>query len=82
YRVEPHCGIIADVRPKEEREEWHISEKDPLNRLASGHPQIFTPECIAAIEDEIKSELDETVNFSRQSPFPAVSDFIREFNVR
>jgi TPP-dependent pyruvate/acetoin dehydrogenase alpha subunit len=82
YRIEPHCGIIADIRPEKERAEWQTSEKDPLNSIISGHPEILNSDKIIALENEILSEIENAVKFSRQSLYPAVSEFIEEFKIK
>jgi pyruvate dehydrogenase E1 component alpha subunit len=76
YRVEPHCGIIPDDRPPEERSEWGRIENDPIERLRRrlkcGDRQF------ARLRAEIERELDEAVEFARQSPMPDVGAFFRE----
>lgn len=82
YRIEPHCGIIADIRPEQERAEWHTPEKDPLNCMISRHPEIFNTGIITALGNEINTDIENAVMFSRQSLFPAINDFIEDFKVK
>jgi pyruvate dehydrogenase E1 component alpha subunit len=82
YRIEPHCGIIADIRPDKEREEWQSPEKDPLNTIISRYPEIFNNGKKARLESEIKTEIENAVMFARQSLFPDIQYFKNEFNIK
>ena len=66
YRVEPHCGIIADQRPDGERENW-IAESDPLDAIKA-YIQDFGPEQEKQITAEVKEELNDAVEFAQSSP--------------
>jgi TPP-dependent pyruvate/acetoin dehydrogenase alpha subunit len=81
YRIEPHCGIIADLRPEKEREEWQTAKKDPLNLIIARYPEIFGQGMLDLLEKEINDEIENAVIFSRQSSFPEVNDFIEEFRI-
>jgi len=74
YRVEPHCGIIPDARDKGEIDAWRSASGDPIKRftarLAEGG--VLTQEEIDALRSEVESELDEAIEFARESPWPAV----------
>jgi len=70
YRVEPHCGIIPDDRPQEERDEWGRIENDPIER-SRRRLKITQPQ-FAKLRAEIESGLDEAVEFARQSPMPKI----------
>jgi TPP-dependent pyruvate/acetoin dehydrogenase alpha subunit len=74
YRVEPHCGIIADPRNKEELTLWRSDEKDPIARMEAllVAEEILTNEEIAEIHAEVEQELAEAVEFARASAFPDV----------
>jgi len=76
YRVEPHCGIIPDERPDEERERWGTIEANPIERfrrrLKLGQEQV------ARMRKQIERELDEAVEFAQQSPWPEVRAFLHE----
>jgi pyruvate dehydrogenase E1 component alpha subunit len=82
YRVEPHCGIIADSRPKEERLKWQVPGKDPLNRIISEYPELFTQERLVLLEQQIAETLEDAVNAARKAESPSVNTFIEEFQVK
>jgi acetoin:2,6-dichlorophenolindophenol oxidoreductase subunit alpha len=82
YRVEPHCGIIADKRPEDELAQWQKPENDPLNCYQSQYPEELNPAAISDLEKEVKKEIDVAVEFARQSSFPKVENFIKEFAVQ
>ena len=65
YRVEPHCGIIADQRPEGERENW-IARSDPLDTIRKYMPD-FGSEQEKQVKAEVKEELDDAVEFARSS---------------
>ena len=73
YRIEPHCGIIADGRDKAEVEAWRGALKDPITRFESLllSESALTSEDISIIRQEVERELDEAIEFARKSPFPA-----------
>ncbi|MCK5844072.1 MAG: thiamine pyrophosphate-dependent dehydrogenase E1 component subunit alpha, partial [Victivallales bacterium] len=81
YRIEPHCGIIADSRPKEELEIWRRDDKDPLNLIANNNSGILTRAKIEKIKKATALEIDDAVEFARKSPMPSVDDFIEEWGV-
>jgi len=72
YRVEPHCGIIPDRRPKDEIDEWRSERLDPILRFEAAllHEKSFTAEEIQQVRDEVERELAEAIEFARSSPFP------------
>jgi len=75
YRIEPHCGIIPDNRPQDERDEWTRLENDPIERLRRRLK--VTQREMARLRAEIERELDEAVEFARRSPLPEVGAFFR-----
>jgi len=77
YRVEAHCGIIADRRPRLEREPWQ-AERDPLAVLARRIPGL-TAARDEAIRRSLRDELGAALEFAEQSPPPHVADFLRTF---
>jgi pyruvate dehydrogenase E1 component alpha subunit len=81
YRIEPHCGIIADIRPEKEREEWQTSDRDPLNIIISRYPGIFGNGILHSLEKEINDEIENAVTFSRQSDYPVINVFAEEFRI-
>ena len=74
YRVEPHCGIIPDGRDKKEVGFWKNEENDPISRFKIQllEDNILTQEEIDTVYKEVEHELNEAVEFARQSPFPKV----------
>jgi TPP-dependent pyruvate/acetoin dehydrogenase alpha subunit len=72
YRVEPHCGIIADGRDKQEIGSWKSENRDPIRRFESGlvKGRFLTRRAIAQIEAAVERELEDAIAFARQSPFP------------
>ncbi len=82
YRVEPHCGIIADTRPKGERTKWQAPEKDPLNRIVSEYPEFFTSDCLDSCEQDVMNLLENAIAAARNAESPSVNTFIEEFQVK
>ena len=74
YRIEPHCGIIPDARDKSEIDEWRSASGDPIKRFTArlAEEGVLTQEEIEALRSEVESELDEAIDFARNSPWPAV----------
>jgi len=74
YRIEPHCGIIPDGRDKREIDEWRSVSSDPIKRFTArlAGEGVLTQEEIDALRSEVESELDEAIEFARNSPWPAV----------
>ena len=72
YRVEPHCGIIADQRKKDQIRLWKNREHDPILRFEERllRERVVTRDDIDALRLRIKEALDEAVDFARSSPFP------------
>ena len=72
YRVEPHCGIIPDGRDREEILLWRSLEKDPILRSEAQFlaDKTLTAQDIQELHAEVETELDEAVEFARNSPFP------------
>jgi TPP-dependent pyruvate/acetoin dehydrogenase alpha subunit len=75
YRYHDHSlglnRIVQDpYRPDEEVEEW--KKRDPINihkeRLLSQN--IATPEELDEMESQVMAQIDEAVEFARQSPYP------------
>ncbi len=73
YRVEPHCGIIADARDPAEIQSWRQASNDPIERFGARliAERIFTRDQVEAIRDEVEEELATAIEFARNSPFPA-----------
>ena len=78
YRAEPHCGIIEDKRCPDELKQWRSAEYDPIPRfeehlLGEGS---FTQGEIDAVHEQVGRELEEAVEFARQSPAPTFDDTV------
>ncbi len=73
YRLEPHCGIIADQRPKEELALWRSPKKDCIKRFEAllVGDKTFTPQEIEAMHRRVEQEIAGAVEFARKSSFPA-----------
>jgi len=81
YRVEPHCGIIPDQRPKDEIDQWRDEQRDPILRFERRllDDKTLSADEIRKIHDEVESELAEAIEFARSSPFPdpaTVGDYL------
>jgi acetoin:2,6-dichlorophenolindophenol oxidoreductase subunit alpha len=70
YRVEPHCGIIADEREQGEREAW--LEKDPIRilREAMDGDGSLAAGAFEAVEAEVAARIEEAVRFGRDGAWP------------
>ena len=75
YRVEPHCGIIADQRDEEELNDWRDDTHDPIKRFEDTlvKKRKMTRKGIQDVHTQILKELEEAVEFARNSPFPDVA---------
>jgi pyruvate dehydrogenase E1 component alpha subunit len=73
YRIEPHCGIIPDQRKKGEIESWR--EYDPIARFQDELEKagVLGTEDIAAIEMQVKSEIDDAVEYGLSSGWPDIN---------
>ncbi|MDD4870867.1 MAG: thiamine pyrophosphate-dependent dehydrogenase E1 component subunit alpha [Kiritimatiellae bacterium] len=77
YRVEPHCGIIADERNKDELTTWMSAAQDPILRFEARllQEKTLSADDIKAIREEVEKELEDAVEFARQSPSPTLESF-------
>jgi len=81
YRFYDHVGVkgtASDYRTDEEVEE--MRKRDPLvvhetRLIESG---VLDPDSIQAIRDEIQKEVDMSVEFADQSPFPDIEDMLTD----
>lgn len=81
YRFYDHVGVkgtASDYRTDEEVEE--MRKRDPLvvhetRLIESG---VLDPDSIQAIKDEIQKEVDMSVEFADQSPFPEIEDMLTD----
>jgi len=79
YRHGGHSRSDAcNYRPKGEKEEW--LKKDPIvgmkNKLIE--MKIFTEEAFKEMETKIEEEIDEAVDFAKNSPFPKAEDALTD----
>lgn len=70
YRHRTHCMVIPEHRPQAERDEWH--SKDPIlifgNRMMD---EGFAGEAeLKKIVAEVDAELEDAVQFAKDSPYP------------
>jgi len=74
YRVEPHCGIIADQREKDEVELWGSEGKDPVRCFEKQllDEGALNQDELDSIHAMVKHDLDSAVEFARNSPFPSL----------
>lgn len=78
YRVEPHCGIIADTRPKGEREHWLSPDGDPILK-ARKKLEAIDETWTEGVRGEIERNVREAVEFARGSDAPSVDDMFKRF---
>ncbi len=81
YRIEPHCGLIADIRPKEELKKWRNPDMDPLTKLRDSHPEIFNRNIIDEFEHKVSRRMESAVEYARKSANPEIDDFTRKFEL-
>jgi pyruvate dehydrogenase E1 component alpha subunit len=77
YRIEPHCGIIADLRPKGEREKWQ-NNSDPIQKLIDIIPE-KEKAALEKIDLLIADEIIDAIKFAEESPGPEIKKMIEEF---
>lgn len=73
YRLEPHCGIIADLRDKDEMALWRSPEKDCIKRfeaLLQAEKSFTAAEC-EEVHRQVEQEVADAIEFARNSPYPA-----------
>jgi pyruvate dehydrogenase E1 component alpha subunit len=79
YRYKGHSmSDPAKYRTKEELEEY--KEKDPIEYVLKVilEKQYATEEEIEAINDKVKAEVDDAVEFAENSPYPDVSEVYKD----
>jgi pyruvate dehydrogenase E1 component alpha subunit len=79
YRHKGHSRVDpAKYRPKEEVEEWLA--KDPIKRFKQKLLQTnaLTESEIQQIEKEVSTEIEETVKFAKESPYPAPEEALED----
>ena len=80
YRVEPHCGIIRDVRDKSIRD-YYVNEHDPLKMLEAKYPKVFTAAKLDELEKECCAIVDNAQKKALEAPMPDLEQFKRDFGV-
>ena len=83
YRVEPHCGIIADGRDKAELSAWMSAAHDPILRFEARllKEKTLSAADIRTIRAGVEKELGDAVDFARQSPLPTLESFAAKGNL-
>jgi pyruvate dehydrogenase E1 component alpha subunit len=81
YRYRGHSMSDPDqtYRTKEEIE-YQKQHGDPITRFQSQliHEQILTPEAIESMDEAIRAEVEQSVKFSEESPYPSVEDIQKD----
>ncbi|MCK5801929.1 MAG: dehydrogenase E1 component subunit alpha/beta [Lentisphaeria bacterium] len=72
YRVEPHCGIIADTRDEEELSLWMSPERDPIHRFEHLLLQegALSEKEIQDVHAAVEADLESAIAFARGSSPP------------
>jgi pyruvate/2-oxoglutarate/acetoin dehydrogenase E1 component/TPP-dependent pyruvate/acetoin dehydrogenase alpha subunit len=78
YRFGGHYIGDPDIRTKEEKQKW--IDRDPIKMLmdqvvAAG---MATPQEFADIDQKLVAEIDAAVDFAEKSPYPDVSDALKD----
>jgi pyruvate dehydrogenase E1 component alpha subunit len=70
YRHRPHCMLIPEHRPAEEREAWQ--GRDPIRRFEEqlGRENMAARDELERLAGEVETELAEAIAFAEQSPAP------------
>lgn len=70
YRIDTHFMGDIDIRPKEEIEYW--KKQDPIDRLERRMLQVrlLSTNDIEEIRDRVVTQVEEAIDFGRQSPVP------------
>jgi pyruvate dehydrogenase E1 component alpha subunit len=82
YRYRGHSmSDPAKYRTKEELEEY--KEKDPINQVLKTilDNKWATDDEITKINEKVKAEVDESVKFAEESPYPDVSEMYKDIYV-
>jgi pyruvate dehydrogenase E1 component alpha subunit len=71
----------AKYRTKEEVEEY--KERDPINQVMKTilEQKYATEEEIEAINDRVKGQIEDSVKFAEESPFPDDSELLKDVYV-
>ena len=70
YRHRPHCMVIPEHRPEEEREAWKA--RDPIDLFVARllEEQLVTRNEVSGLAGEVEEDLAEAVRFAQDSPLP------------
>jgi TPP-dependent pyruvate/acetoin dehydrogenase alpha subunit len=70
YRHRPHCMVIPEHRPEEEREAWKA--RDPIDLFVTRlrAEQLVTQDALNRLAADVEEELAEAVRFAQESPLP------------
>ncbi len=75
YRHRPHCMVLPEHRDEEERARWQA--RDPIPRFESWLRKqgVINDVELADLHTEVEAEIQEAVDFARQSPLPEPDEF-------
>ncbi|MGD9498476.1 MAG: thiamine pyrophosphate-dependent dehydrogenase E1 component subunit alpha [Armatimonadota bacterium] len=75
YRHRPHCMVIPEHRPEDERAQWE--RLDPIPRFEAWllEQGAISDIELADLRTEVEAELDEAAQFARESPLPDPAQF-------
>lgn len=79
YRGHSMSDPATAYRNKDEVSEWRA--KDPLDRLRSQFPDIFTDEYVKELEAKVKEEVQESIKFAEESEYPEQAELWRDVYV-
>ncbi|HEV7664472.1 MAG TPA: thiamine pyrophosphate-dependent dehydrogenase E1 component subunit alpha [Chloroflexota bacterium] len=73
-----HAGDPLNYREKEEVEQWRL--QDPIARVkqAAVDRGVLRPEEIAVLEKQIEAQIDEAVEFAKNSPEPTIDQLMTD----
>ncbi len=81
YRYKGHSmsDPATSYRKKDEVEQW--KSKDPLDRLAAQFPKILTADLIKEMDEKIKDEVQDSIQFAEESPYPDPSELYTDIYI-
>jgi pyruvate dehydrogenase E1 component alpha subunit len=72
YRGHSMSDPATTYRTKDEVNKYRTL--DPIDNMVQRFPDLFPEEYLAAVEAELKEEIDEAIKFAEESPFPDPSE--------
>jgi pyruvate dehydrogenase E1 component alpha subunit len=83
YRYSEHAiglglAVRAPYRTDDEIESWKVRDPIELFRDELEQRQVLSPAELAEIDERIMAEIDEAVEFARQSPYPEPSELFTD----